>query len=116
MAEQNSTPAPEKNFTQMSAKEFADLIRKEGDNYIAQTENGDIRPEDYLDSEKFTPDRLFSVYFAFEYFTRTEHGEKSGLSPVNEKAEYSDLYAIVHSTIEQATDMNLFGAEYLLKL
>ena len=109
------TPA-EKNFTQMSAQEFADLIRKEGDNYIAQTENGDIDPAQYLDAEKFTPDRMFSLYFAFDYFTRTENGEKSGISPVYEKPEYNDLYALLHSTIEQGAGMNLFGAEYLLKL
>ena len=112
----NAGKPADKNFTQMSPQEFADLIRKEGDNYIAQTENGDIEPAQYLDAEKFTPDRMFSLYFAFDYFTQTEHGQKSGLSPVDEKAEYNDLYALLHSTIEQGTEMNLFGAEYLLKL
>ena len=116
MAEQNSTPAPEKNFTQMSAKELADLIRKEGDNYIAQTENGDIEPEEYLDAEKFTQDRLFSTYFAFEYFLRTEHGKNSEDSPAYEKVEYLNLYALLHARLEDTLEMNLFGSEYIIKL
>jgi hypothetical protein len=116
VAEQNSTPAPDKNFTQMSLEELADLIRKEGDNYIAQTGDGDIEPEEYLEAEKFTQDRLFGTYFAFEYFLRTEHGKKSEKSPAYDKPEYLDLYALLHARIEETTEMNLFGSEYIIKL
>jgi len=118
--ELNTTPdavAPvEKSFTQMSAKEMADLIRKEGDNYITQITEGGIDPSDFVASENYTNERLMNLYFSYEYFASTTHGDNSGLSPINEKVEYLDLYAMIHNRIEQDAGMNLFGAEYLIKL
>jgi hypothetical protein len=118
--ELNTTPdavAPvEKSFTQMSAKEMADLIRKEGDNYITQITEGGIDPSDFVDSENYTNERLMNLYFSYEYFSETRHGQDSGLSPIQEKVEYLDLYAMIHSRIEQDAGMNLFGVEYLIKL
>lgn len=118
--ELNTTPDAvtpvEKDFTQMSAEEMANLIRKEGDNYITQTTEGGINASDFLNSENFSNERLMNLYFSYEYFGQTQHGEDSGLSPIKEKVEYLDLYAMIHSRIEQDAGMNLFGAEYLIKL
>jgi nucleoside-specific outer membrane channel protein Tsx len=103
------------DISKSTPKQLADLIRKEGDNFITQLEAG-IPEETYLEEEKFDVKRILDLYLAFEYFSSTEHGQESGLSPVGEKPEYMALYAHLHNKIETTLDMNLFGSEYLIKL
>lgn len=115
MADETTTPASEKNFTQMSKAELIALAVEEGDKFIQQTEDGDITGLDYIASERFTPTRLYNVLFAFEYLNQTEDGllEKEKM---DYKPGYTELYGVVVQTIQDSTELTLFGAEYLLKL
>lgn len=114
----DKTPSEPTKFdlSRSTPEQLADLIRKEGDNFIVQTEEAGIDEGKYLDEEKFDVERMLNLYFAFEFFDRTDQGRASGISPVNEKYQYSVLYALLHGRIEQTLDMNLFGSEYIIRL
>ena len=115
MADELNTASSEKDFTKMSKAELIALAVAEGDKFIEQTADGDIAGLDYIASENFTPTRLYNVLFAFEYLNRTEDGMREK-EKMEYKEGYTELYNVVLQTIQDSTELSLFGAEYLLKL
>jgi hypothetical protein len=117
MADKNITPEPTstpepRDFTSMSADELHNLIEKEGKNFIEQTKDGDINAEDYFASEEFDITRLMSLFFAFEYFERTDGSDNKKYSP-----EYSKLYELTYSKInEYLGGLGLYGPDYIVNL
>lgn len=109
MAEQN--PTPTKNFTQMSADELKALINQEGENFVTQTQDGDIDINNYFASERFTLQRLLNLFFAFEYFSRAENSSSESYD-----ARYGLLYELVYHEIGKTLDADLYGPEYIIGL
>jgi hypothetical protein len=109
MAEEKASPTP-KNFTQMSAEDMHALIEKEGKNFITQTEEGDIPLNDYLASEGFDLTRLMNLFFAFEYFERSNPSQK------NYDGRYGLLYEIVYTELGKLLGNDLYGPEYVIGL
>jgi hypothetical protein len=109
MAKEKAVPTP-KDFTEMSAEEMHALIEKEGENFLTQTQDGDISVEEYLASEGFNLTRLMNLFFAFEYFERTENNQRN----YNEK--YASLYEIVYAEIGKLLGNELYGPDYVIGL
>jgi hypothetical protein len=117
VAEDTANPTPtsqpeEQLFTKMSEKELHALIEQEGRKFVEQTADGDIEPSDYLESEDFSLSRLMNLFFAFEYFERTETGNKSK----NYDSKYLELYIEVYEKIKQYMGGDLYDPEYAMKL
>lgn len=110
MAEEKAVPTP-KDFTQMSAEEMNSLIKKEVDNFITQTKDGDIAINDYLSAEGFDLARLMNLFFAFEYFERAEMAEEKGYD-----AQSATLYEIVYTELGKLLGNDLYGPEYVIGL
>lgn len=109
MAEQN--PTPTKNFTQMSAEELRALIEKEGENFVTQTQDGDIDINEYLASEKFDVQRLLNLFFAFEYFERADNSPSADYD-----VRYGRLYELVYNEVGKLLNADLYGPSYIVGL
>lgn len=109
MAEEKAVPTP-KDFTEMSADEMHALIEKEGENFVTQTQDGDISIEEYLSSEGFDLTRLMNLFFAFEHFERNDNSQK------NYDAKYASLYEIVYAEIGKLLGNDLYGPDYVIGL
>ena len=105
-------PTPTKNFTQMSAEELRELIKQEGENFVTQTQDGDISINEYFVSEKFTLQRLLNLFFAFEYFERADNFPSRGY----DSGRYALLYELVYHEIGKLLDSDLYGPEYIIGL
>lgn len=94
---------PTRDFTQMSVQELNNLVVSEGRKFVEQTQDGDISFDDYIESENFDLTRLMNLFFAFEYFERTEHGNKNKVFA----QEYDQLYLAIANKLEK-----LFGGAW----
>lgn len=109
----NSTSQPdERLFTDMSDTELHSLIETEGKKFVEQTADGDIAPEDYIEAENFSLSRLMNLFFAFEYFERTDDGDTKR----NYSDQYQGLYFEVYQRIAQYMGGEIYGPEYTMKL
>jgi hypothetical protein len=109
MAKEKAVPTP-KDFTEMSAEEMHALIEKEGENFVTQTQDGDISIEEYLSSEGFDLARLMNLFFAFEHFERNDSSQK------NYDARYASLYEITYAEIGKLLGNDLYGPDYVIGL
>jgi hypothetical protein len=117
MAEEPTNPTPtseaeERLFTKMSEQELHTLIETEGKKFLEQTADGDIEPSDYIEAEGFSLSRLMNLFFAFEYFERTQSGDNAK----NYSNEYLLLYIEVYEKIKQYMGGELYDPEYAMKL
>jgi hypothetical protein len=111
-----SKSVEERDYSSMSDKELYELIAEEGAKFVEQTENGDINPLDYYQSEQFTFQRLINLFFAFEYFMRTNHGSQGVYGKELEKhPEWMTLYAMTLDVLRDGSGMELYGDEYILQ-
>lgn len=97
MADETTNTPTERDFTKMSVQELNNLVVSEGRKFLEQTKDGDLAVEDYIPSENFSLVRLMNLFFAFDYFTRTEHGNANK----NFGGEYSELYTQVYAEISK---------------
>jgi hypothetical protein len=117
MAEKDTTPTPTsspepRDFTTMSADELHSLIETEGKRFVEQTKDGDVAHNDYFATEQFSLDRLMNLFFAFEYFERTDGSEKRNYPP-----EYSLLYELTyHKVNDYMGGLGLYGPDYIVNL
>jgi hypothetical protein len=97
VADETTNTPTERDFTKMSVQELNNLVIAEGRKFIEQTKDGDIAVEDYIESENFSLTRLMNLFFAFDYFERTEHGNVNK----NFGGEYSELYIQVYAQMSK---------------
>jgi hypothetical protein len=117
VAEDTTNPTPtsqpeERLFTKMSERELHALIEQEGRKFIEQTAEGDIAPSEYIEAEEFSLNRLMNLFFAFEYFERTEAGDKAR----KYDSAYLELYVEVYQRIQTYMGGELYSPEYAMKL
>ena len=96
----------------MSESELHALIETEGKKFVEQTADGDITPNDYIEAEDFSLDRLMNLFFAFEYFERTIPGDKAK----KYDSAYLELYIEVYEKIKQYMGGDIYDPEYAMKL
>ncbi len=98
MAEEKTNAQPEeRDFSKMSVQELHNLVVTEGRNFVEQTKDGDIAIKDYINAENFSLTRLTNLFFAFEYFEKTEHGQ----SNKTYGDEYGELYLAVYDRLNK---------------
>lgn len=97
VAEEKPDAPVERDFTKMSVQELNNLVVSEGRKFLEQTKDGDISVEDYIESEDFSLIRLMNLFFAFDYFERTEHGNANKTYGT----EYLELYTQVYAQVSK---------------